>query len=358
MRTKYLAIFLLPLFFSGCQQKPLLDYNPKIPSTALLPIKYSKIIDGRARFKEIFCAIQQDHGSELPDDRPCEKAFYTLADEPLPEGKVVYLGNARLSIRFIIIPGILQECVTGLTEPFSFARLHIETFGYKTDHIMVPGLGSSSDNATHIRDAVAEMQLAPEERLVFIGYSKGASDILEAVTRYAELRVRTTAVVSLAGVVSGTPIADKIPQVMAEIAAKVFDCDYIPGKKAAFKSLQRSIRLSWLERHELPETVQYFSLIAFTNSNNISSVLRPSYEKLAQVDPRNDSQVVFSDAVVPGSNLLGYLNADHWAVAMPFARVYPVLSSIFLDKNAFPREVLLEAIARYIEETLLSATKY
>jgi hypothetical protein len=49
---------------------------------------------------------------------------------------------------------------------------------------------------------------------------------------------------------------------------------------------------------------------------------------------------------------LGYVNADHWAVAVPLSRTHPFVSSIFLGKNAFPREVLLEAIVRYIEEDL------
>jgi hypothetical protein len=58
--------------------------------------------------------------------------------------------------------------------------------------------------------------------------------------------------------------------------------------------------------------------------------------------------------VIPGSVLLGYLNADHWAIAVPFNRSHPFISSLFIDKNAFPREVLLEAIVRYVEEDLNS----
>lgn len=348
---------LLSLFIIGCAPEPLLEYGSTTPSTALLPIKYSGIIDERARFREIFCAIQQSHGSTLPYDRPCDETLHTLADEPLPEGKPVHLGNTRISLNFVIVPGILQECVTGLIKPFSYARPHIERFGFKTNFIMVSGLGSCSDNAAQIRDAVVKMQLAPEEKLVFIGYSKGAADILEAVTSYAELRERTTAVVTVAGAISGSPIADKISLFMTKLAVKTFNCDYIPGENAAFESLQRSVRLRWLADNKLPESLKYYSLVAYTNSNNISEALKPCYKKLSQVDPRNDSQVVFYDAVVPGGKLLGYLNADHWAVAMPFARVYPQLSRIFLTKNAFPREVLLEAIARYVEESLLSENK-
>jgi hypothetical protein len=44
------------------------------------------------------------------------------------------------------------------------------------------------------------------------------------------------------------------------------------------------------------------------------------FVKLSQVDSRNDSQVIFYDQVIPGSVLLGYLNADHWAIAVPFNR--------------------------------------
>jgi hypothetical protein len=43
------------------------------------------------------------------------------------------------------------------------------------------------------------------------------------------------------------------------------------------------------------------------------------------------------------------------AVAMPFNRAWPTLSAGILDRNAFPREVLLEAAIRFVEEDLLAA---
>jgi hypothetical protein len=39
---------------------------------------------------------------------------------------------------------------------------------------------------------------------------------------------------------------------------------------------------------------------------------------------------------------------------MPFNRVHPTLAAAFVTRNAFPREVLLEAIARFVEESLLA----
>ncbi len=43
------------------------------------------------------------------------------------------------------------------------------------------------------------------------------------------------------------------------------------------------------------------------------------------IDGRNDSQVIFYDQVIPGSSLVGYINADHWAIAVPIARTHETI---------------------------------
>jgi hypothetical protein len=80
--------------------------------------------------------------------------------------------------------------------------------------------------------------------------------------------------------------------------------------------------------------------------------LRSSYKKLSKVDARNDSQVLFYDQIIPASTLIGFVNADHWALAVPIARTHSTLGSIFVDQNSFPREALLEAVMRFVEEEL------
>ena len=56
--------------------------------------------------------------------------------------------------------------------------------------------------------------------------------------------------------------------------------------------------------------------------------------------------------MLPGSRLLGYANADHWAVALPFNRsTRPDALPLALG-NAYPREVLGESILLYVEEVL------
>jgi hypothetical protein len=56
--------------------------------------------------------------------------------------------------------------------------------------------------------------------------------------------------------------------------------------------------------------------------------------------------------VVPGSTLVAYLNADHWAVAVPIARTHTTIAALFVTQNAYPREALAEAVLRFVEEDL------
>jgi hypothetical protein len=86
-------------------------------------------------------------------------------------------------------------------------------------------------------------------------------------------------------------------------------------------------------------------------SGEISAIMMTSYYALADIDPRNDGQVIFYDSLMPGSTLLGYVKADHWAIALPFSRNQPLLAATLINKNSFPRVILLEAVVRFVEET-------
>ena len=62
--------------------------------------------------------------------------------------------------------------------------------------------------------------------------------------------------------------------------------------------------------------------------------------------------MIFYDQIVPGSVLMGYVNADHWALALPIARTHSTVGSLFVTQNAYPREALSEAALRFVEEDL------
>ncbi|HME45402.1 MAG TPA: hypothetical protein VKF36_20085 [Syntrophorhabdales bacterium] len=353
-RLFILFMSLTTLYLAGCSCKPLLHYSLDTPPLTLTPASLANSEDGRGRFREIYCAVQRGHGATLPYNRPCDEVVVHLQGEPQPTGNAVWLGAARLKLRILVVSGIYSECINHITNAYSYALKHLELYGYRTGDLRVSGRSSSTYNASQIRDALVAMDLLPDEKVVLVGYSKGAPDILEAVVAYPEIRQSLAAVVSVAGAVGGSPLAEMIEQPYQKLLSRLPDSECPPGVGDPLESLKRSTRQMWLSRNPLPQSVKYFSLSTFAGEDDISAILRPTYDLLALIDPRNDSQLIYYDQIIPGATLLGYVKADHWAVATPFSQDVPLLSSTLLDKNEFPREVLLEAVIRFVEEKLLS----
>jgi hypothetical protein len=84
----------------------------------------------------------------------------------------------------------------------------------------------------------------------------------------------------------------------------------------------------------------------------VSWALRNGALLLGKTDTRNDTQLIVFDQMIPGSRVFAALNADHWAVAVPVKRKHPVAGATLIDQNDFPREAMLEAVLRYLEEKL------
>ena len=118
------------------------------------------------------------------------------------------------------------------------------------------------------------------------------------------------------------------------------------------ESLRRGTLMPWLAANPLPAHVRTFSVSAFTDKPHVARLLRVTYDLLAQIDPRNDGQLLFTDQIVPGSTLLGYANADHWAVAMALEERRGFWMSHPRRKRAFPRALLFEAVVRFVGESL------
>ena len=156
----------------------------------------------------------------------------------------------------------------------------------------------------------------------------------------------------LAGSIGGSPLANDIEQQLAERLRYFPGAECTEGDRGAVASLQPATRQKWLANHVLPQDLPYYSLITLPEEEQISRLLKGAYRKLAQIDTRNDSQVLFYDQVIPGSSIIGYINADHWAAAVPIGRTHGFISTLFVNRNAYPREALMETLMRFVEEDL------
>jgi hypothetical protein len=221
--------------------------------------------------------------------------------------------------------------------------------------LVVPAEGRSSSqrNAT-IVNAYLLANVGPDERLVVIGYSKGLPDFLEALALYPDAPwvKRVDALVSVGGIVSGSPIADRYERLYADLLAQVPWNSCAPGDGGAVTSLTRRERMAWLTTNRLPSTMALFSVAAIPARVPTNPLLMPFAARLSKVDRRNDGQVLIQDAVLPGSFLVGYADADHWALALPFNRSQHPDAALLATANAFPREVLIISILTLAEEVL------
>jgi hypothetical protein len=116
-------------------------------------------------------------------------------------------------------------------------------------------------------------------------------------------------------------------------------------------SLTPAVATRWLEANPLPARVRFYSLAAFTTREHVARALAPFWKHLGGTDVRNDGQVVATDAVIPGSTVLGYANADHWGVAQTIETEHPVLAAR-REPALFPLEQLLVAMVAFIADDL------
>jgi pimeloyl-ACP methyl ester carboxylesterase len=358
MRTSNLNTCLLSgalavLLLTACTGKPLIPYSADTAPMVLLPATQAGVADDRARFREIFCAVMEDHGQDLPDYRSCEEALVRVGDEPQPGGLPVDLGPTQGDFLIGVVPGLGSDCFEKWLESESTGLKHVTQFGYEAFMLDVDGLSSSAKNARQIRDIVTAL---PEEEsnrpIILVGYSKGAPDILRTVVDYPEVSERVVAVVSIAGAVGGSPLANPAKQSQANMLINVPGATCDKGDGGAIESLRPKTRKNWLAKNMLPKHIKYYSVVSYPEPDRVSSGLKSNYRKLGEIDSRNDGSVIFYDQIIPGSTIIAFANADHFAIVIPIARSHEFLSATIINKNDFPREVLFEALLRYVEEDL------
>lgn len=346
---------------SGFTRKPLPGGRMQQSIQAIL--RGAEAGDARARFRALFCALYRSRYSvNKKKTGDCGAFLHKLKDEPRTAGEWIAAERFRNRWRVLLIPGLLGECIDDEVPLFRDSARALARHENVSVELLdtIGGRASSEHNARVMNDYLLNMELAADEKLLLIGYSKGTTDFLHLLhepDRYGEAIARIDAFVALAGIVKGTPLADATSPMLERLIELIPYGDCPSRDDSGIFDVSREEQLKMLATLHMPDHIRTFSLPAFTRRKRISLLLRPTYERLREFDRRNDGQVIVEDAILPGSELLGLANADHWAIALPFSRaearagLVTRLLSLLANRNHYPRDILLESIVRYIDQS-------
>jgi pimeloyl-ACP methyl ester carboxylesterase len=300
-----------------------------------------RVADGRAQFRQIFCSVLERDAGGASGTQACGRWLWTLADEAAAVANVPAPHRLDPATHLYLVSGAFSECLGDEARPFNAAVRPLRAAGYRLDTIVVSGRSGTEYNARQIEERLASA--ADAGPIVLVGFSKGASDVLEFLVRYPERAAQVVAVVSVAGSIAGTPAANRAAGLYDAILRRVPYGSCPPGDGNVLDSQRTGERTEWLRRYALPSHVRYYSLVAFTARDRMGIALVPTWKYLLSFDIRNDGQLLARDALIPGSTLLGYVDTDHWSAAMDVEEVHSLLGSR-PDETRFPRTALLEAI--------------
>jgi hypothetical protein len=295
------AVAALGLALVACGSTPLVPFSTETGPLILVPAAHAGVQDQRGRFREIYCAVLAARAGEVPDLRPCDDALTRLGFGARGDRST---GAAR---RVEPAPACRDRSGNRLLllRPLAAAAAHRCRARAQVRLRAEPGLGRCAvgnhrQRAPDPRLGDGDGAAPGPPRLVLIGYSKGTPDVLEAIVSHPEIRARVAAVVSIAGAVGGSPLANTAEQYQADLLRNFPGAACDSGDGGGVASLRPAVRRAWLAQHPLPAGVAMYSVATLPQPERISSILNGSYRKLAMIDARNDSQMIFYDQLIPG----------------------------------------------------------
>lgn len=356
---------------AGCAPVRLLPYRTDQPPTVSLPLALAGVRDERAAFAELF---ERESGTaERSEDADRTRwlhlapAASTAPRPDLARLRASFAARAPATV-VLVVPGLFGDCVGAQSVPFGDGVLRpppadvaapyrqYADLGLRAIQLLeVPGRASSAANGRLLADAIrAESALPDRRRLVLVGYSKGAADLLEALAilqREGGVPASVVAVVSVAGAVMGSPLADRYEAAYDALSPRVTPFDCTASQSGEMGSLTRRERIAWLAANAPPAGIDYYSIVAHAPLDELALPLRATARQLAAIDPHNDGQLLAFDAILPRSTLLAEVRADHWDVALPRDRHPNPLVRALTSGRRYPREALFRAIVQWVVGT-------
>ena len=228
------------LALAACTTQPLMPYSADTPPLVLVPAARAGVQDKRARFREIFCAVLETRGSELPDYRPCEDALTRVGAEPAGDGKARRSRPVERRLIAAVVAGIGYECFEPWLQPPGTVATHVHQFGYDMMLLKVDPLSSSANNARQIRDALMAMPAEAGRA------APRAGRLLQRRARYPRGGRRLSgdpaavaAVVSAAGAVGGSALANEAEQYQADLLRHFPGATCAPATGAEWRACGR-----------------------------------------------------------------------------------------------------------------------
>ena len=306
--------------------------------------------DLSASFAETFCSVLQNENPDGGSWAACSEYIQTA-----PNNEVAmcnYCPPVSTSYRVLVIPGVLSSCQSN-TQAFQDGQAHLRDKHGMTVEFLQTANDTSTANGAKIAAYLHEKMANESRKYIIVSYSKGSPDVQEALANDPQARNAVAAHITIAGAIGGSPIAETMPAIAERYAGmlKLGTCD---GNVAeAFKSLRQDVRKRFLADHPDP-LVPSFSLAAVSDATTTSKMLLQAWKLLTAYDSRTDSQILQSDALIPGGNFLGTLRADHLAVALNYENVTEATIRSAADHNHYPRVALFEAAVRFATSSVNS----
>jgi len=352
----------------ACASPPSLPDRSAHATMVTLPLGLAGIRDARTQFANLLgtelAAGRSGLGSVAAEwlwdvpatpDRPAE------ATPPIREA----FATRAPATTVLIVPGLFGDCFDTQSVPFGDGVVReraaslIEAYRQYDDlgllgvrALAVPGRASSAANGRVVADAIrTEAAKSGVGRIVIVAYSKGVPDALHALALLQSdggIPPAVVALVSVAGVVMGTPFADHFDAAFRALSPLVSPGDCSPSDGMEVDSVTRRERVAWLAAHPPPARLRYYSIVAHARADEVALALRPVHAAMSAYDLRTDGQLYSSDAILPGSVLLAEARADHWDVALPRDRHPSPAMRALTSGRAYPREALFRAMVKWI----------
>jgi hypothetical protein len=335
----------LALIAAACGGAPPSPFH--IMPSALVPITPAH---NRARaFGRVFCGTLKHFAD--PNGRPwgdCSR-YLESVDAPPPKPD-----EFSLTSRVLFVAGFGDECMKDV-RAFGPSIAHLkDEHAVEVETYRSAPYASSAENGRAIARRIDESLKADamHRRFILVGYSKGAVDLLEALDLLDGPATKVSALITIAGMVSGTPEARAFRALFAP-ARPWIDPRCPTNIGNAVDELLPDVRLR-LAKHSVP-LVPTYAVVGVTSSEATSKVFQDSWKRLSRYAAEQDGVLPAWHGVLDGATFLGVVRADHWAVALPFDETGNRPKAI--DRNRFPRDALFEALLRFVSADLAKSDR-